>query len=73
MHGGLPGHSFVLIDKTGTQRWYGEYPSPGLAPDQLLRRVKGAPACIGRWLIMEWFPPRWVRTRGATNAATVFG
>jgi hypothetical protein len=27
MHAGLPGHSFVLIDKAGNQRWYGEYPS----------------------------------------------
>ncbi|MEI2784584.1 MAG: redoxin domain-containing protein [Candidatus Nanopelagicales bacterium] len=39
MHGGLPGHSFVLIDKTGTQRWYGEYPSMWLAPDQLATEV----------------------------------
>ena len=27
MHAGLPGHSFVLIDANGIQRWYGEYPS----------------------------------------------
>ena len=27
MHAGLPGHSFVLIDRQGRQRWYGEYPS----------------------------------------------
>jgi len=27
MYAGLPWHSFVLIDKTGKQRWYGEYPS----------------------------------------------
>lgn len=39
MHGGLPGHSFVLIDKTGQQRWYGEYPSMWLAPKQLLDQV----------------------------------
>ena len=41
MHAGLPGHSFVLIDKDGRQRWYGEYPSMWLAPSQLLDEVKG--------------------------------
>ncbi|WP_028651481.1 peroxiredoxin family protein [Nocardioides halotolerans] len=40
MHGGLPGHSFVLIDKKGQQRWYGEYPSMWLAPDALLDEVR---------------------------------
>ena len=40
MHAGLPGHSFVLIDKQGEQRWYGEYPSMWLAPQQLLRQVR---------------------------------
>jgi len=40
MHEGLPGHSFVLIDKTGTQRWYGEYPSMWLSPSDLLRQIK---------------------------------
>lgn len=39
MHAGLPGHSFVLIDKTGNQRWYGEYPSMWLNPDELLAEV----------------------------------
>jgi peroxiredoxin len=39
MHAGLPGHSFVLIDKTGTQRWYGEYPSMYLSPSDLLNKV----------------------------------
>lgn len=39
MHEGLPGHSFVLIDKTGTQRWYGEYPSMWLSPSDLLEQV----------------------------------
>ncbi len=39
MHAGLPGHSFVLIDKTGVQRWYGEYPSMWLAPKDLLNEV----------------------------------
>ena len=39
MHAGLPGHSFVLIDKQGQQRWYGEYPSMWLAPQQLLREI----------------------------------
>ena len=36
MHAGLPGHSFVLIDTEGQQRWYGEYPSMWLAPQELL-------------------------------------
>lgn len=40
MHAGLPGHSFVLIDKEGQQRWYGEYPSMWLAPDELLDEVQ---------------------------------
>lgn len=40
MHAGLPGHSFVLIDETGTQRWYGEYPSMWLAPTDLLKEVR---------------------------------
>jgi peroxiredoxin len=39
MHAGLPGHSFVLIDRTGLQRWYGEYPSMWLAPKQLLDQI----------------------------------
>ena len=38
-HAGLPGHSFVLIDAEGTQRWYGEYPSMWLAPEELLTEV----------------------------------
>ena len=40
MHPGLPGHSFVLIDKQGQQRWYGEYPSMWLAPQQLLKEIQ---------------------------------
>src|SRR5664279_2004556 len=39
MHAGLPGHSFVLIDKTGKQRWYGEYPSMWLSNANLLKEV----------------------------------
>jgi peroxiredoxin len=39
MHAGLPGHSFVLIDEAGQQRWYGEYPSMWLAPEELLAEV----------------------------------
>jgi peroxiredoxin len=39
MHAGLPGHSFVLIDTKGQQRWYGEYPSMWLAPQELLAEV----------------------------------
>ena len=40
MHDGLPGHSFVLIDKAGNQRWYGEYPSMFLSPTDLLKEVR---------------------------------
>lgn len=39
MHAGLPGHSFVLVDAKGNQRWYGEYPSMWLAPQELLAEV----------------------------------
>ncbi len=39
MHAGLPGHSFVLIDKSGNQRWYGEYPSMWLSNADLLKEV----------------------------------
>ena len=40
MHANLPGHSFVLIDKAGNQRWYGEYPSMWLSNADLLKEVK---------------------------------
>lgn len=40
MHADLPGHSFVLIDSTGVQRWYGEYPSMWLDPTELLGQVR---------------------------------
>ena len=39
MHADLPGHSFVLIDKAGNQRWYGEYPSMFLSTTDLLKEV----------------------------------
>lgn len=39
MHDGLPGHSFVLVDASGTQRWYGEYPSMWLKPADLLSQI----------------------------------
>ena len=39
MHAGLPGHSFVLIDGSGTQRWSGEDPSMWLDPNALLDQV----------------------------------
>ena len=39
MHADLPGHSFVLVDKTGKQLWYGEYPSMFISPDDLLKEV----------------------------------
>lgn len=40
MHAGLPGHSFVLIDPIGTQRWLGEYPSMYLSSADLLTEVR---------------------------------
>ena len=40
MHAGLPGHAFVLIDSTGTQRWSGEYPSMWLTPAALLSQIR---------------------------------
>lgn len=40
MHAGLPGHSFVLIDTEGQQRWYGEYPSMWLDPAELLTKIR---------------------------------
>jgi peroxiredoxin len=40
MHAGLPGHSFVLIDTNGVQRWYGEYPSMFLSSADLLTEVR---------------------------------
>lgn len=38
MHAGLPGHSFVLVDGAGTQRWYAEYPQ--LSPEDLLAELR---------------------------------
>ncbi len=40
MHEGLPGHSFVLIDSDGVQRWYGEYPSMYLSSADLLTEIR---------------------------------
>lgn len=40
MHEGLPGHGFILIDAEGVQKWYGNYPSMWLAPQDLLREVQ---------------------------------
>jgi peroxiredoxin len=40
MHEGLPGHGFVLIDKDGVKRWYGNYPSMFVAPADLLKEVR---------------------------------
>ena len=40
MHAELPGHSFVLIDAAGIQRWYGEYPSMWLEPATILSEIE---------------------------------
>jgi peroxiredoxin len=42
MHAGLPGHSFVVVDSEGMQRWYGEYPSMWLEPGDLLAKAQMA-------------------------------
>ena len=42
MHAGLPGHSFVVVDSEGMQRWYGEYPSMWLEPGDLLAKAQTA-------------------------------
>lgn len=42
MHAGMPGHSFVVIDKTGVVRWSGDYPSMWLDPKELLSTASGA-------------------------------
>lgn len=39
MHEGLPGHGFVLIDKDGVKRWFGNYPSMFVTPTELLAEV----------------------------------
>lgn len=40
MHADLPGHGFVLIDRDGVQRWYGEYPSMWLSTTDLLAEIR---------------------------------
>jgi peroxiredoxin len=40
MHEGLPGHGFVLIDKDGVKRWFGNYPSMFVAPADLLKELQ---------------------------------
>lgn len=42
MHENLPGHSFIVIDKTGVVRWSGDYPSMWLDPATLLSTATGA-------------------------------
>jgi peroxiredoxin len=42
MHAGLPGHSFVVIDANGVQRWFGEYPGMWLNPDELLAQAEAS-------------------------------
>ncbi|HEX7659173.1 MAG TPA: peroxiredoxin family protein [Pseudonocardiaceae bacterium] len=39
MHADMPGHGFVLVDKNGVERWYGEYPSMYLSTADLLKQV----------------------------------
>lgn len=39
MHGGLPGHGFVLIDGNGVIRWQGEYPTMFLPANELISNI----------------------------------
>ncbi|MEX0985275.1 MAG: redoxin domain-containing protein [Actinomycetota bacterium] len=39
MHAGLPGHSFILIDQTGTITWEQNYPSMYVSSVELLRTI----------------------------------
>ncbi len=40
MHEGLPGHGFVLVDKDGVKRWFGNYPSMFVTPADLLKEIQ---------------------------------
>ena len=42
MHENLPGHSFILIDGSGTIAWRGDYPSMFVKTDQLLSDIGSA-------------------------------
>ncbi len=42
MHEGMPGHSFVVVDKDGVVRWSGDYPSMWLDPSELLSKASDA-------------------------------
>ena len=39
MHAGLPGHSFILVDATGTIAWQANFPSMYVSSDELLRTI----------------------------------
>jgi len=39
MHAEKPGHSFILVNKDGTEIWNGDYPSMWLEPQKLLDEV----------------------------------
>jgi peroxiredoxin len=39
MHAGLPGHSFILVDATGTIRWEQSFPSMYVPSDELARTI----------------------------------
>jgi peroxiredoxin len=39
MHAGLPGHSFILVDATGTIAWEGSFPSMYVSSAELLRTI----------------------------------
>ena len=41
-HADLPGHSFILIDKTGAIRWRGDYSSMYVSTSELLTKLQQA-------------------------------
>ncbi|HEX6208191.1 MAG TPA: peroxiredoxin family protein [Actinomycetota bacterium] len=41
-HGGLPGHSFILLDDQGRYRWRGDYPGMWVSPEELLSRTRAS-------------------------------
>ncbi len=40
MHANLPGHGFVLIDRSGEMRWSGNYPSMYISTGDLLSEIR---------------------------------
>lgn len=39
-HAGLPGHSFIAVDKNGVLRWRGDYPGMYVGADEMLGQIE---------------------------------